>query len=455
MEEVKFKEEYWGDAIKVLKREERKATMRRYAPLLLILLLIVASGSIYTYMHLDESSLAEEIIEREHITQDFERGGEGVFQNDVTDESSDTEIKQEIDETPRMKEAVQPKGTEIKEDKASTLGEDLSPSESSVANNKIKHDENNIESLEQDDVPTSNNGSQSVNVSEESRAEKLLISESKNNDEITSPQDPKKSIEESILYVGKNNFEHEKNELGLDEIQRIQSINRLSISNKYLSKKIDEKHYDVNRPFPVKVSQLSLILGNSFFTGYGSRKGDLFFNPELGLQYENVMTEKWSTSVSLSYFQVSGVVHNAEFYQTQLDFGYHTTLTKVSTEKLHFAYLPIQLTFNINKRNAFTTGLGLSYLINSESIVTISELDNFGEKELDQYSQWGYLDGYKPLNASVLLGYEFRLTPTLAFEVDYQYGFSKITRSNIYQQLDEDRNSRLRVMFKYQIKAKA
>jgi hypothetical protein len=209
---------------------------------------------------------------------------------------------------------------------------------------------------------------------------------------------------------------------------------------------------DYKRPFPRKVDHLFVQASNSFLTGYGSKKGEPFFNPELGLGFEKTLDKKWSANVSLTYFQVSGIIHAAEFAQTELSFGAETTLTRIKTNKLHFGYIPVVLNFDADPRNSISLGLGMSYLINGQSLVTVSELTENDENEIDRFEDYGYTNGYKPLNTSLLLGYEFRLTAHLTFSASYQYGLSKITRQSVYGQTDEDRNSRLRVGFKYRIR---
>ena len=210
-------------------------------------------------------------------------------------------------------------------------------------------------------------------------------------------------------------------------------------------------NYDYKRVFPLKADHKYIRAGQSFLAGFGTRPGETFFNPEIGLGYEKVLNAFWSVNAQVSYFNVSGIAHVAEFEETALGFGYNTTLTRIQTNKLHFAYLPVQMNWDFNRRNSLTAGAGVSYLINGLSLVTVSEVDNFSSTELDRFEEWGYIGGYKPINLSLLAGYEFRITPDWTFGLQYQYGLSEITKSDIYGQSREDRNSRLRATLKYAI----
>lgn len=450
-----FKEEYWENALGVLEREERLARKRRFLPWIFFASIVgtqVLATFLSWYLPTSDASLAASQID---ILQQNTRDTQSAVQSIPTLEDSAS--------TTNITQAAQT------QNKHKTLG-DIAHQEGVSKNSLALNNDKRQAQMSQSP------GSNSNEIETEIKLADTLVNKPTGLIDVVNSADKQHEIsaistitidrvKESMLAVPDDNitFTEQRNTQG----ESLNPYNAEKIDSRSLMLKMTPKTaqlktgvqaqikfrgFEYHAPFPFKVNNVYALVGNSFLTGFGSRKSELAFNPEIGFGYERVLAKRWSANVALSYFQIGGITHAAEFSETELGFGFNRTVTTIETSKLHFAYLPIMGNWDFNKRNALSLGIGVSFLINGLSEVTVTEISDFSENQISQTTDWGYTQGYRAFNSSLLAGYEFRLTSRITFGVLYQYGLREITKSNIYGHEFQDRNSRLRALIKYSIR---
>jgi opacity protein-like surface antigen len=440
-----FKEEYWADAIQVLKREERKAWWRAYG-FWLLLGLVAMSGAMILLWPQSESAHAHLEYGKSIDIESKSMMAETTAEDNTYEALSQGQSEEQgsgliaLQTAEQSEEQPQENGNAVSEDRSQVNNPSIAPTASNIS----------TESSDQNEADSNVPQNQEPLIADESIVEESpdarLAAETQTVNEVTRTSSPANDMSN----LAKADILHEGASTKLSLIPLKPRLTAATLVRPKLVR--DYREYNSQTLIDYKDDRFFAFAGNSFLTGYGSYKRDLFFNPEVGVGYEEVLAEHWSANVSLAYFMINGVRHSADFTSTQLDFGFNSTVTTVSTLKLHYGYIPVKFNYDLNRRTSFSLGAGVSYLINSQSLITVKEVDNFDENEVDRRREWGYVGGYRTISGSLLAGYEFRLTENMTFDLDYQYGLQKITLENIYGQISEDRNSRLRVMLKYNIK---
>lgn len=457
MEEVKFNDGHWDEALKVLKREERKAWLRSLLPWILwgasavvVFALLLVPADHESPQLVDESAKTQQIekqaVEMDEVEPDASSGNQNS--TDLLEENSATSAPVQIESATPVETADADEKKEDVAQQAKTLGEiEYTPgpvvSAEKVAASSDKEPEGKkVAEQSLSDQDTKGNLTKGAVEHAPITVDKSAASD------FADDSPDSEEVANSMLSVN-HQPKSDSKKFKVDSRQ----MPRLSFNVQTVKTGPSLKYgdYDYTRLFPRKADHKFILGGQSFLAGFGSKSGETFFNPEIGLGYEKVFGAHFSASAAVSYFQISGIQHVAEYSQTTLDFGFNTTLTQIRTNKLHFAYLPIQANWDFTRRSSLTGGIGVSYLINGLSLVTVSEIDNFSNTEVDRYEDWGYVGGYKSINASLLAGYEFRITPDWTFGLQYQYGLTEITKQEVYGISREDRNSRLRATLKYSI----
>ncbi|MCB0762407.1 MAG: outer membrane beta-barrel protein [Flavobacteriales bacterium] len=452
--EANFKEEYWNEALRVLEAEERKERNKMLLPwvVLAAVLLMCLGSAIYMFAfasngqvpgHSQDQVLAQQ---REVLSHGFiQEEAQGQMSNQLSPSQNHPTATHRSASTHSQNNHLANTGENQDNNDLANAGENQDNIHLANAQN-ITSNTANVKVVNNQAQTDKKDGDEEAD-QQATGSDNVEIPGNEGTWSATNPptggllvnqdtQDMRATLPAAGTYAG----------LKIDAQPA-----RVIRFNNGIKADVSYKGFDYHAPFPFKENAFYVFAGNSFLTGYGSRKGDITFNPEVGVGYERVFGRHWSADVALSYFQVGGITHAAEFAQTELGFGYHTTLTTISTYKLHFAYLPVTVNWDFTKRSALIAGFGVEALVNGLSDVTVTEIDNFSEQQVSKTRDWGYTNGYRTFNASLLAGYEFRVTKRFTLGAQYQYGLREITKANVYGQEFRDRNSRLRVYLKFNI----
>lgn len=453
---MEFKEEYWPDALSTLRREERKAFLKRWAPWLGVLLLLGGSAAGYgLYTHNASAALAQRgntvstTVDVEPLwsaTQPAPAQKDAQVRMDAG--TSDAAVQDFAASDPPLASATQ---THPSANAAPTATADAGASApqptpaSPTSANTVSQTSSDTSTPTQGSTPQPQAPAigTPTDVSTASAGDVPALSDDAADLPVLpeSPMDLRSAVLQqddparvAPFYVG--------NPLAAKPA-RVPHLAAAVAS-------APSKRPLTEQPFPWKQSGFNMSVGTSLMTGFGSRRGQYVFNPEIGVGYEYVSPDPhWSVRASANYFQIGGIAHAASFDQLEAGFGLTTTRTTIHTERLHFAYVPVEVFWNATRRFSLSGGAGVSYLVNGLSEVVVSRFDHDASTELDRFEDWGYVGGYRSLNASLLGGAEWRPNTRWILGAQYQHGLTRITKESIYGQTKQDRNSRLRVYLKF------
>jgi len=134
-------------------------------------------------------------------------------------------------------------------------------------------------------------------------------------------------------------------------------------------------------------------------------------------------------------------------------FGFESTITTVSTNKIRFVNLPANLAYRITPRIQAEAGLGINYLINSKNTLENHLQTNTDFELLSSEKTSGYFTAYNQVLMSTNFGLSYWIDPQWKLGLNYQYGLSDLTKNEIFNNQNKDRNSMFsltlnRVIFK-------
>lgn len=208
-----------------------------------------------------------------------------------------------------------------------------------------------------------------------------------------------------------------------------------------------------------------LFLGSNVLTGFGTPVRRQAFDPSFGFEGRYNRNARWSASVGMEYFSISGLNRTQYTWQTakdvQLDGGVYGSVTdtiRIHTDRLHYLSLPIGVGVNLGQRHRVEGYAGLSYLMQAAQTREVVSVPNGGGSDafyspsgdsengdIEVSQDKGYLDGFSSVNAFVALGYTYTVNNRLAIGLRSTYGFTDITRGDrvLFYQEGDDRNSRV------------
>lgn len=483
---MEFREEHWNDALKTLRREERKAFLKRWAPWLGLVLLLIGGASGYALVqhnnapvaqnallppkeiltgtpytaspesdHFEQTNLDEQSDQASHTNQPQE----GLAQNAAN--SGTTQLRAPLPQTATPSSRLP--STSPQRSAAGTLPSTATPPQPSRATStppaspltSVGRTSTGLPNTASAGHPApSQTGGEGTNPGPQLPAHTVApfaiagsttssVNPSNGDTGVTLGSTPGNAgeLRGAVMQQGQR--------IAWGPLKPMLALRTPSFSQTWKRGISPSKHHLNTLEYTWKAPGLFGWAGNSFKTGFGSRTNDLRFNPELGVGYRWVAPDPhFAFELGLSYFSIGGIVHAAAFDQQEAGFGLTTTRTTIQTETLHFAQIPALIHYNPGRRVSVNAGVGISYLVNSLSEVVVSQFDHQNTDELDRFESWGYLGGYKTLNASLHFGAEYQVLPKLWLGAQYQYGLTRITKASIYGVNKQDRNSRLRITLK-------
>jgi hypothetical protein len=208
-------------------------------------------------------------------------------------------------------------------------------------------------------------------------------------------------------------------------------------------------------PLPPRKNIFSILAGTGYAMGwhYGDTTEGRGLNPLVGIGYTRTINKKWSVqtgvqATSVGYLTASS--HLIKHYNN--DFGYNSTDSVISTTRLYYLTIPLQLQFAINSKNQIGVGGTFSYLINgSGKINTYSQSDDKGITDRKEISQTGYVKGFNTMNAIVMLVYTRRFSNRFSGSLVPYYGLTDIKNNSFFSKQKFEREMGVKLILSFNI----
>ena len=167
-----------------------------------------------------------------------------------------------------------------------------------------------------------------------------------------------------------------------------------------------------------------------------------------GAEYQRYLNGGFSLKTNLLYSARSGVNSQKVYDKKYYDFGSSSTQTSVECQRMIYVEVPVLLNYGTANHN-FMVGPSFSYLVTGLNTVTTSYESLTGESYTDEQSEWGYTEGFKKYDFSIVAGYEYSLKSKLNVGVRLNYGLIDITDNEYFGNNSFDNNVQLRVYLTY------
>ena len=178
----------------------------------------------------------------------------------------------------------------------------------------------------------------------------------------------------------------------------------------------------------------------------------LVYNPFGGVGITYNLNNRVGFSGSVNYMTRNGVNRKASSTSTSYGFGFQSEIFSVKPVQLHYLSVPLSVNYQLGNRHTFSVGLEVSALLNVKSFVTIEDQDNFETTLRESRREFGYVDGFGTVDVQTHVGYYFGIASWLQLGVLYRQGLMDITDDAYFNYESTDRNSRLSVLLKYNIR---
>lgn len=197
---------------------------------------------------------------------------------------------------------------------------------------------------------------------------------------------------------------------------------------------------------------LKMYIGAAPLAGYGTEKGLISWSPSVGLTYERKIYDRLWVTAGLGYQQINGVRYKAHFFQDELSFGYNSTRTTVATNTLYIAEIPVHLWRDISNRSSIMLGLNAEMIVNTKSDLLTDEINSSTVTPIGEDQSFGYTSGVRSLMAGARFGYRYRLNKRADISLIRQIGLQEVNNGKFYLSNGNDNNSRWNVLFSWTLK---
>jgi hypothetical protein len=174
-------------------------------------------------------------------------------------------------------------------------------------------------------------------------------------------------------------------------------------------------------------------------------------NPIIGIGFTKPINEKWSVKTGVQFSMFSNM-NSVPFIikHVAYDFNYHSNDTAVTTQKLYYVTLPLQVEYKVGQKNAVGMGGTLSYLINATGTVKVYSVNGNTVTNINAYSQNIGLK-YNPWNASLYLLYKRNITNKFSVYLIPYFGLMDIKSNSFFGENNFERDSGMKLLLSYNI----
>ncbi|MEZ4776147.1 MAG: outer membrane beta-barrel protein [Bacteroidia bacterium] len=197
-----------------------------------------------------------------------------------------------------------------------------------------------------------------------------------------------------------------------------------------------------------------LTLGNTISPGLRntqSARAPLSNSPVVGFRYAYAITPAVRFQTGLTYQSRGGLQADSTYRSVAFAFGAETQATTISPQTLHYLEVPLLVDFRLSGRHYVMAGVNVSRLVNSRSLVTKQLILPFDTEDQGTTREWGYTQGFKPVDVSVMAGYGYYLNKGVRVGIQGNYGLRDITDEKFFLNTTKDRNLQLRLILEYDL----
>ena len=192
---------------------------------------------------------------------------------------------------------------------------------------------------------------------------------------------------------------------------------------------------------------LGVKLWANYSFGSEARKVD----PIVSLGAEYKWRKKFGLFANAQFFTVSGIAKPYVATQRQYDEGYRETTYSYHTDRFFYTGLSIGAKYRITKTHSIGVLCDLNYLLTTDNRISTGNSSSYEKATVMEEKAKGYVNGFKLIQQSLGIVYEFALGKNKSIGATYRFGLSDVTK-NEYFGNDFHRNSLFAIHLKVKLK---
>jgi len=176
------------------------------------------------------------------------------------------------------------------------------------------------------------------------------------------------------------------------------------------------------------------------------------FNPVLGLNYHNAITDRFDYSLGLHFTSIAHLGAYSDTSKiTKYNFGEESQVTVISPQTFYYLNVPLRFSWNFGNKQSLGTALELGYLLNVKSTVETYE-ESFTTGEKQSTKELGYTEGVAPFNFQMGFFYRRELFKNLYIQPELFFGLVDLKDDAFFNYSGKERSSGLKLTLLYSIK---
>lgn len=451
--EFLFDEANWEKAEKVIVENKK----RKIWPFIFSALILLISGVLsFAFFNTTQEN---------HGNYVAERGNENLLKEPIKQNKYKTSNISNVDANERSSEMYEDKLVNQKEKTPNELIRKSEKTNSSSTLSKLTAQGNILSSLQIKKLKTKEEQIISSNTipvdltnqnQETEKTEDGLNSDDKSENHDFRQSETKENDNKILASISKAPlvFENKLNYILLPQIKTILE-NPVSENGKIILKDtIAFRNVDFINNFKHN-NYFSIEAGYSYLLGWKNSdiKEANGFNPLVGINYYNHVSQRTALSIGIQYTSVSNLSFNSHTSTIiKYGLGEESAITVITPNKLQYLLAPLKLEYTINPKNRIGFGFYAAYLLTVQSKVeTYNEGYNITKANYTSSKTNGYTQGFSPFDIQGSLFYKRRLYKNLFLNTEFVYGLTDIKDNTFFKSKIVERNCGLKLSLVYNL----
>ena len=209
-----------------------------------------------------------------------------------------------------------------------------------------------------------------------------------------------------------------------------------------------------NHPLPeLPVSKWSLYasVGAKLWADYGFGSGPSKVDPIVGIGIDYKWRKKMSVCLSGHFFTVSGIA--APYVSTLRAYaeGFRETTYSYHTDRFYHTGISAGAVYRLSKKHSVGLLFDSNVLLTADNRIETGSASSFETRTSSEVNARGYVQGFRKIQHSICLSYEYALGKNKSIGMAYRQGLTDVT-INSYFGDTKNRNSMLSLYFNVKLK---
>jgi hypothetical protein len=173
-------------------------------------------------------------------------------------------------------------------------------------------------------------------------------------------------------------------------------------------------------------------------------------NPLFGAHVSYPITSELEVAIGLQYTTV-GYLKYSKYTATttRLDLGRIDQSLVFTPTRLHYLFLPLQVSLKLDKKQSIGAGLSIGYLLTADSKVESYTYDYSGSRLISSEKKKGYTEGFRNIDAQISAHYNYHFSKNLQAHLCFMFGLMDVKTGEALPSSGFERNSGAKISLLY------